>query len=168
MEKKDPLNKGAIYLFETEAGRGLFPGSWGLFSSVAPSNRSKGKLDSIDQFLSERKAPVFRETSISAKSIPFEKSKEQSTQTLLWPEVSEIYIYIFFCAMWNVRLFFEPVEVTSKKSRTITYPSTTLILSNFFEAKFSSEIGWRNRFLYVYFLRSLQFKATRLPRQGFA
>ena len=25
--KKDPLNKGAIYLVKTEADRGLFPGS---------------------------------------------------------------------------------------------------------------------------------------------
>ena len=67
---------------------------------MAPSNRSKGKLDSIDQFLSERKAPVFKETNISAKSIPFEKSKEQSTQTLLWPEVSDI---IFFLQRRDVK-----------------------------------------------------------------
>ena len=31
-EKKGPLNKGAIYLVESDAGRGLFPGSTGPFS----------------------------------------------------------------------------------------------------------------------------------------
>ena len=57
---------------------------------MAPSNRSKGKLDSTDQFLSERKALVLKETSITAKPIPFVKSTEKSTQTLLWSKVSAI------------------------------------------------------------------------------
>ena len=37
---------------------------------VAPSNRSKGKLYSTDQFLSERKALVFKETSLLVRSFP--------------------------------------------------------------------------------------------------
>ena len=69
------LNKGAIYLVEIEAGRGLCSGSRGPFSKylrlyVAPSNRSKGKLYSTDQFLSERKALVFKETSLLVRSFP--------------------------------------------------------------------------------------------------
>ena len=38
----------------------------------------------------ETKALVFKETSIPAKPIPLVKSKEKSTQTLLWPKVSAI------------------------------------------------------------------------------
>ena len=57
---------------------------------MTPSKRSKGKPDSIVQFLRERKALVFKETTITAKSIPFVKSTEKSTQTLLWSKVSAI------------------------------------------------------------------------------
>ena len=135
---------------------------------MAPSNRSKGKLDSTDQFLSERKALVFKETSITAKPIPFVKSTEKSTQTLLWSKVSAIVCFPKAqCEMLGYSLACQrnKQEFLNTNVSFYRYPLNL----NFFlsQASFLRQAGV-NRFLYVHFLRFLQFKAKLLPSQGFA
>ena len=104
---------------------------------MTPSKRSKGKPDSIVQFLRERKALVFKETTITAKSIPFVKSTEKSTQTLLWSKVSAI---VCFPKARCGLLGYSLVCRRNKQEISNTNVSSTAILLvlNFFEAKLVS------------------------------
>ena len=75
---------------------------------------------------------MFNETSITAQPFHLEKSTEKSTQTLSclsWPDISAIYVRLCFLngAMWNIRLFPEPVGATIKKSWPLTNPSATVL-----------------------------------------
>ena len=74
-------------------------------------------------------------------------------------------------AMWNIRLFSEPVGATIKKSWPLTNPSTTVLWLSVISLKPIPIFTGVNRFVYVHFLcflYCLHFKAKCLPRKGLA
>ena len=70
-------------------------------------------------------------------------------------------------AMWNIRLFPEPVGATIKKSQPLTNPSTTILWLSVISLKTNFLfLTGVNRFVYVHFLcflLCLHFKAKCLP-----
>ena len=61
--------------------------------------------DSSDQSRSKRKALVFSKTIDSAQAIPFLTSTEKSTQTLSWPDESDVSAVYISTLILDVILF---------------------------------------------------------------
>ena len=136
--------------------------SQGLY--VAPWNQSKGQLKTLVINFTANQKPSYSTKPASLLNLFFWWNQWKVHPNIIISIMAQFFCYLYKLmfsngAMWNTRLFPEPVGTNIKKSRSLANPSTlSFDYCNFVEGS--------SRFVYVPFLSflpCLHFKAKCLP-----